>query len=70
MQNLSNLKTNPDKKRYCKGNLVMVKYGNFGLATIENNGRKNTFNHDEIIYRVKSIETGKIDSFNELHFKH
>ena len=57
-----------DKKRYCKGNLVYVTYGKFGLATIENNGRANPFNHDEIIYRVRSIETGKIDSFNELHF--
>jgi hypothetical protein len=56
------------KKKYCKGNLVFVKYANFGLATIENNGRANQFNHEETIYRVKSINTGKIDSFNELHF--
>ncbi len=55
-------------RKYNKGNFVFVTYGGFGLATIENNGRANTFNHDETIYRVKSVETGKIDSFNELWF--
>ncbi len=56
------------KTEYKKGQTVTVKYGNFGQAVILDNGRKNTFNHEQKIYKVQNTTTGAIDRFNELHF--
>jgi len=65
---MSNI-ANKIKKMHPISTLVFIKHNNLGYATIENNVRVNTFNHDEVIYRVKSVNTGEIYHYNSCHFK-